>query len=328
MDFRSLPKVELHLHLDCSLSYDVVNHLDPSITLQDYRRDFVADGKCHNLADYLQRAIKGIELMQTEDHLIAVTNDLYKQLEADGVIYAEIRFAPLQHLQNGLTAEQVVDIVESTMTSATAKTGIQTRLILCTLRHFSEAESMQTAMLIERFQDTAVVGLDIAADESGYPLKNHLSAFKFARDHGFGITAHAGEACGPESVWETLEHLKPSRIGHGVRSAEDGRLLRFLRDYNIHLEICPTSNIQTNIYSGLSDHPIDKIYQTGVSCSINTDGRAISDISLSQEYENLHRQFGWSQAQFLRCNLSAIEAAFISDDLRRQLIDQLKKGYQ
>ena len=327
MDFRALPKVELHLHLDCSLSFDVVHQLDPNVSRDEYLNDFVAGGKCHNLNDYLQKAIKGIELMQSETQLIAVTEDLFDQLKRDGVLYAEIRFAPLQHLCNGLSAEQVVDIVDRSIVESSRRTGIEARMILCTLRHFSEEESMQTVRLIDRFAHSTAVGLDIAADEAGFPLDHHISAFEYARKRGYGVTAHAGEACGPESVWETLEHLKPSRIGHGVRSAEDENLMKFLRDFNIHLEICPTSNIQTNVYQKLSDHRIDTIFRAGVSCGVNTDGRTISDISLSEEYANLHENFNWGSPEFLKCNLNALAAAFAPDQLKERISKRLKAAY-
>ena len=327
MDFRSLPKIELHLHLDCSLSYQVVKQLNPSVSEQSFRQEFIAGGKCQNLNDYLKRAIKGIELMQTEEQLVAVTKDLFRQLQDDGVIYAEIRFAPLQHLRSGLTPEDVVDIVDLTMAKASEKTGVQARMILCTLRHFSQEESMQTVHLAELFSSRTVAGFDIAADESGFPIDNHINAFQYAKKVGLGITAHAGEACGPISVWETLEHFKPSRIGHGVRSAEDENLLRFLLDNQIHLEICPTSNIQTNIYDSLAKHPIDRIFSEGISCSINTDGRTISDISLSREYANLHEYFNWGEKEFLQCNLNAAQAAFLPTPLKRDLIARLQKSY-
>ena len=328
MDFSSLPKIELHLHLDCSLSYEVVKQLDPSVTSQQFREEFVAGGQCHNLNDYLLRALKGIALMQTSDQLEAVTRDLFRQLKKDGVIYAEIRFAPLQHLENGLTAQEVVQIVDAAMEKCMAKTGVEARMILCTLRHFNDAESMKTVELVKEFKGTTVAGFDIAADEAGFPIDNHIAAFRYAKDHGLGITAHAGEACGPESVWETLEHFQPSRIGHGIRSIEDAKLIRFLKNYDVHLEICPTSNIKTHIYSQLKDHPVDRILKEGVNCSISTDGRTISDISLSHEYQNLHQNFNWGIQEFLQCNLQAIDAAFLSEKIKIELRQEIRKAYR
>jgi adenosine deaminase len=143
MDFRNLPKVELHLHLDCSLSYEVVQQINPVISYEQYVQAFIAPPKCTDLADYIQRALRGIELMQTEEQLRLVTLDLMHQLKSDNVIYAEIRFAPLEHLRNGLTPEAVVATVESAVAEGRKETGVEARVILCTLRHYTEAQSMQ-----------------------------------------------------------------------------------------------------------------------------------------------------------------------------------------
>ena len=172
-----MPKIELHLHLDCSLSFDVVRKIKPETGWETYRRDFVAPSKCTDLADYIARAVSAINLMQTQEHLRWVTLDLMEQLRKDGVIYAEIRFAPLLHTQQGLTPQQVVASVLEALAEGIAQTGVDAGLILCTLRHFSEAQSMETVRLVEQFAGTRVVGFDIAADEAGFPIDNHISAF-------------------------------------------------------------------------------------------------------------------------------------------------------
>lgn len=321
--FQSLPKIELHLHLDCSLSFDVVKKIRPDTSWEVYRRDFVAPSKCTDLADYISRAASAISLMQTREHLRWVTLDLMEQLRQDGVIYAEIRFAPLLHTQEGLTPEEVVEAVCEALVEGTAQTGVEAGLILCTLRHFSEAQSMETVHLVEQFAGTQVVGFDIAADEAGFPIDNHIGAFAYAREKGLHITAHAGEAKGPKSVWETLEHFHPSRIGHGVRSAEDDALLNFLKSEDIHLEVCPTSNVQTNVVATIEDHPAEKIWRNGVSMSINTDGRALSNVNLTQEYSTMQRVFGWQKERLLQCNLEAVRHAFTSEDKKTALRERL-----
>lgn len=327
MDFHKFPKVELHLHLDCSLSYSVVVKLDPSITHKEYLETFIAPAKCTNLADFLTGAVKGIALMQTKEQLHLVTQDLFEQLQHDNVLYAEIRFAPLLHTEKGLTPEDVVATVEAALKTACQATGIQARLILCTLRHFSQTQSLETVKLVEQFKGTYVTGFDIAGDEAGFPIDAHVSAFQYAAAHNIPCTAHAGEACGPDNVWETLQHFSPLRLGHGVRSIEDTILVEHLRKHNIHLEICPTSNIQTNVYQTYPDHPISNIYKAGLSISINTDNRTMANNTLTQEYEKLHRTFGWGKEQFMQCNLHALKAAFISEPIKQQLIESLLDAY-
>ena len=321
------PKVELHLHLDCSLSYKVVHDIDSSVSPEQYRHDFMAPGRCTNLADYISRAVQAIALMQTREQLRLVTLDLFDQLQKDHVIYAEIRFAPLQHLQKGLTPTEVVEAVNAAVAEGIQKTGIRAGVILCTLRHYSEAQSMETVQLVQQFKHTHIVGFDIAADEAGFPITNHVKAFQYAHAQQIPCTAHAGEAKGPQSVWETLQNFYPSRIGHGVRSIEDSSLIQFLKKKHIHLEICPTSNTQTNIYASMADHPADRLYRAGVSMSINTDGRTISNTSLQNEYHLMEETFHWTREQFLACNLEAVDHAFTDEKTKKQLKRMLAEGY-
>ena len=323
----NLPKVELHLHLDCSLSYEVVQQIDPSVSIEEYRRDYIAPTKCTNLAEFLTRAVKGFALMQTKDRIQLVVHDLFRQLKADNTLYAEIRFAPLQHLEGGLTPYEVVAAAEEATTAAILQTGIEARLILCTLRHYSAAESMETVKLIEEFRGTNVSGFDIAADEAGFPIANHLEAFQYAHQKDIFCTAHAGEAKGADSVWETLKYFGPTRIGHGVRSAEDEKLVAHLRDNKIHLEICPTCNVQINIYNEFKDHPIDMLYRQQVSLSVSTDTRTITDTTLTKEYSKLQEHFNWTIKDFYNCNVNALKAAFITEEVRAALLTKLHHSY-
>ncbi len=322
-----LPKCELHLHLDCSLSYEVVSKIDPTVTYAAYLQDFIAPKKCTNLADFLTRAVKGFALMQTKEQLQWVVHDLFKQLAADNVLYAEIRFAPLQHIQQGLTPTEVVAATEAATAAAVQQTGIEARLILCTLRHYTQAQSMETVRLVDHFKGSYVAGFDIAADEAGFPITNHVDAFTYAKEHGIPCTAHAGEASGAASVWETLEYFGPSRIGHGVRSIEDKKLVAHLKKNRIHLEVCPTCNVLIDIYNTYHDHPIDDLYKAGVSLSVNTDTRTITNITLNKEYQLLHDVFGWTTEDFFTCNANAIEAAFIPATLKETLLLKLRKAY-
>ena len=328
MNVRLFPKIELHLHLDCSLSFDVVSNLNPSLTRHEYEQNFIAPAKCADLAELLTRARSGIQLMQTEEQLRRVTDDLFQQLARENVLYAEIRFAPLLHTEQGLTPEDVVDVVDDAATKAAEMTDVEAMLILCTLRHFSAEQSLQTAKLVHRFRGRRVVALDLAGDEAGFPIEAHLPAFRYAIAERIPRTAHAGEARGSASVWETLKHLKPSRVGHGVRSIEDPRLIHHLRDQRIHLEICPTCNVQTNICNSYTDHPIDRLYSSGVSLGINTDGRTMSNVTLTREYETLQQVFGWGKDHFRACNMNALEASFASNDTKKHLAQQLIDWYR
>lgn len=328
MIIARLSKVELHLHLDCSLSYAVVQQLAPAVSYEEYRQHFVAPAKCTDLADYITRAIKGVELMQTPEQLRLVTLDLFEQLKADNVLYAEIRFAPLLHTAGGMRAEEVVQAVIDAAEEGVQATGVEAGLILCTLRHYNAAQSLQTVQLVEQFAGTRVVGFDIAADEAGFPIDAHVEAFAYAQARGIHCTAHAGEAKGAESVWETLQHFHPTRIGHGVRSVEDAQLLQHLVAHDIHLEVCPTSNIQVNVFPAIANHPADRIYNAGVSMSINTDARTISDTTLAKEYAIMQDVFRWQLGHFRRCNLEAIRHSFAPPALKERIRQQLVAAYE
>jgi adenosine deaminase len=318
-----LPKVELHLHLDCSLSYAAVARLDPSVTRAEYDAEFVAPAQCASLADFLTRAPRGFQLMQTREALRLVTADVFEQLAADGVIYAELRFAPLLHLERGLTPEAVAEAVDRAAEESIAATGIEARLILCTLRHYTEEQSLATARLVERFRGSRVAALDIAGDEAGFPIDAHVAAFRYAAERGLARTAHAGEAAGAESVWETLRAFTPSRIGHGVRSIEDAALVEHLRRERIHLEVCPSSNVQTRTAATYAEHAVDRLYRAGVPLGINTDTRTITKVTLEQEYARLREHFAWSDEELLACNREALRVAFVEDEVRQRLLARL-----
>ena len=294
----------------------------------EYDRDYVAPARCTTLAQFLARASKGFGLMQTEPALELVTEDLFGQLRADGVVYAEIRFAPLLHTERGLAPDRVVEAVDRSTERLIRQTGVEARLILCTLRHFDEAQSMATARLVDRFRGSRVVALDLAADEAGFPLDAHVEAYRYALERGLFRTAHAGEALGPESVWETLRRLHPQRIGHGTRSVEDPRLVEHLRRERIHLEMCPSANVQ--IIRSIPDwasHPIDRLYRAGVPLNANTDSRMLTPATLTGELEGLRREFGWGARQFLETNLMAVEAAFIEEPVKARLRRVLASAY-
>jgi adenosine deaminase len=327
MNYQNLPKIELHLHLDCSLSYKVVKQINPAVTLEEYNESFIAPPKCTDLMDYLTRAVKGFQLMQTKEQLRWVTLDLFEQLKADNVIYTEIRFAPLLHIEEGLTPEEIVETVNAAVKDGIEQTGVQARLILCTLRHYTKAQSMQTVHLVNKYKGTYVAGFDIAGDEAGYPVDAHKKAFAFAKENGLHITAHGGEARGADSVKEIVANFYPTRIGHGVRSVEDENVLNELKEKDIHLEVCPTSNVQTNIVDTIHNYPADKIYRNGNSMSINCDCRTISDTTLNKEYDLLTETFNWNKEHFLRCNLEAIRHAFCDEATKENLRKQILEAY-
>ena len=321
--YNKIPKVELHLHLDCSLSFDVVNRINPLIEIDEYRSSFQAKPNSSSLNDYINCADRAIELMQTRENLELVVEDLFKQLKKENVIYAEIRFAPLLHCSQNLDENKVVEIICNKAKIESEKNDINYGLILCTLRHYSKKQSLKTVRLVNQYKNNGVVGFDIAADEAGYPLDNHIEAFNYAKSNGLNITAHAGEAKGPESIWESIKKLHTKRIGHGVRCVEDLELVSYLSKNDYHLEISLTSNIKTRTYKTFEEHPLNKIYNSSISISLNTDGRTISNTDLSLEYKIAEEKFGWTIDKIKKCNLEAIKHSFTSSSNKSKLIEKI-----
>jgi adenosine deaminase len=327
MNWKSFPKVELHLHLDISLGYEAAVQLEPSLTPELFAKEFIAPSRCTNLVDFLKRVPRILELLQTEKGLNLLVEDMFRQLREDGLVYAELRFAPLLHTHKGLDPEEVVRIVESATEWYSQETGVESRLILCSLRHYTAGQSLQTVQLVDQFRGSRVVGFDLAGDEAGYPLTAHLEAFRFARDRGIAITSHAGEAAGAQSIWDTLRLIHPSRIGHGVCCIEDPALMEALKRERIHLETCPTCNVQLNVFPSYAEHPIDRLYREGLSVGVSTDNRTLTPITLSREYEMLETTFGWGKEEFLRCNLNALRAAFLPEAVKQELAEKIKREF-
>jgi adenosine deaminase len=255
--------------------------------------------------------------------------DVFEQMAADGIVYAELRFAPLVHVEGGqLSADEVVGCVAEETAAGSAATGIDAGLILCTLRDYDAGQSLDTARLAVRHARSGpVVAIDIAGDENAYPLDPHLPAFALAAGAGLGMTVHAGEAGGPDSVRAALDQTGTRRVGHGVRSVEDAGLLARLKRERVHLEVCPSSNVQTSTVPSYVAHPVGRLRAAGVSVGISTDTRAVTDVRLTQEYERLRDVFDWTAADFGQINRDALDAAFAPGQVRRRIAAVIDEAY-
>ena len=319
-ELRALPKVELHLHLDCSMSFESVRALVPEMTPERYRAEFLAPKKCKSLVDYFRYLGPPLALLQTREALRIQTLDLMRQLAADNVIYAEMRFAPHLHRQTGLTTDEVVEIVLAALQEGRARYPVEARLILCTLRPEDTASGLDLVRIADKYRDQGVGGFDLAGDEAGYPLDKHIPVFRAARDKGLNTTAHAGEAVGAHSVREVIEQLGTRRVGHGMRSIEDPSVIELIVANNVHLEVCPSCNVQIDVFDRYEDHPVDRLRRLGISVGINTDARGPTDLTLTDEYERMQHTFGWGLGEFRAANRNALAVAFIPPDVRQELL--------
>jgi adenosine deaminase len=339
------PKVLLHDHLDGGLrpstiveladetGYDALPTRDPEelgtwMTRGASRKDLVL---------YLETFAHTVGVMQTPDALVRVARECAEDLAADGVVYAEVRFAPELHLERGLDLDEVVESVQEGFRLGAAERPITVRTLLTAMR--TAARSLEIAELAVRWRDRGVCGFDIAGAEAGYPPTRHLDAFDHVRRENFHLTIHAGEAFGPPSIWEALQLCGAERLGHGVRIVDDiqmapnapatlGPLASLVRDRRVPLELCPTSNVHSGAAASIAEHPIGLLTDLRFRVTVNTDNRLMSAISLSREMANLVEafDFDWNRLEWLTIN--AMKSAFFPFEGRLRLIDQtIKPGY-
>lgn len=320
---RSLPKVELHVHLDTSVRPHTVEELARAEGVpvpEDLEAALICPPICTNLADYLTRVELALAVLQTAPALERAAYELVEDMARENVIYAEIRYAPQLCIRRGLSMQQVIDAVDAGLKAGRSAFGVRTAQLICCLRHDPSALSHEVAQYaIANWCPDKVVGLDLAADEALHPGFPHRTAFRLARGVGMPRTVHAGEAAGADSIREAINVLQAQRLGHGVHLEEDPALFAPVREQHITLEMCPTSNVQTQAVRTLAEHPIDRYMKAGLPVTVNTDGRTTSNTTLTQELWKLHQQFGWELDEMQHTMLTAAESAFMSAEERTEL---------
>ncbi|RRQ25415.1 adenosine deaminase [Rhodococcus sp. Eu-32] len=344
------PKALLHDHLDGGLrpqtvleladrcGYDGLPESDGAALAQWFRN--AADSG--SLERYLETFAHTVAVMQTPEGLIRVAQECAEDLADDGVVYAEVRFAPEQHLERGLTLDQVVEHVLEGFRAGESAARVRGKRIrvgclLTAMRH--AARSREIAELAVRFRDRGVVGFDIAGAEAGFPPSRHLDAFEYMRASNAHFTIHAGEAFGLPSIQEAVAFCGTDRLGHGVRIVDDitvgsdgdaslGLLAAYIRDTRMPLELCPSSNVQTGAVDSLEKHPFDLLARLRFRVTVNTDNRLMSDTTMSCEMHKLVGAFGYGWTDLERFTINAMKSAFIPFDERLELIDDVvKPGY-
>src|SRR5690606_20188116 len=347
---RAVPKALLHDHLDGGLRPATivelaaeVGHELPTSDPAALERWFVESAGSGSLERYLETFTHTVAVMQTASALRRVAAECAEDLAADGVVYAEVRFAPEQHLAGGLTLEEVVEAVLAGFAEGAARVpppGIRIGTLLTAMRH--AARSMEIAELAVRYRDVGVVGFDIAGREAGYPPTRHLDAFEYLQRENFHFTIHAGEAFGLPSIWQAIQWCGADRLGHGVRIVDDitpgpdggaegarlGRLAAYVRDKRIPLELCPSSNVQTGAATSIATHPIGLLHDLRFRVTVNTDNRLMSRTSMSREMALLVEAFSYDLAHLQWFTVNAMKSAFIPFDERLAIInDLIKPGF-
>jgi adenosine deaminase len=325
---RAIPKAELHLHLDGSVRprtvLELAKHEGVAIPTDDLDklRDFLeADERTGSLVEYITFFELPIAVLQTVPALERATYELCQDLAADNVRYAEIRYGPWLHVQRGLSLTDVIRAVLNGWNKGRQEFGLEGGIIATALRDMPPAQNLSLAQVAGRFIGQGVIGFDLAGDEAGHPPIVHEDAFRVARSLGLNITIHAGEAAGPESVRQALS-MGASRLGHGVRAQEDQDVIAMIREGAVQLDMAPTSNWQTKAVRRLEDHPLRRFYRDGIKVTISTDSRTVSNITLSQEYENVIRVIGCSLQEIWAMNLQALDGGFGDHGARQRLREE------
>src|SRR5262245_12886977 len=341
-EIRRAPKALLHDHLDGGLRpqtivelADETGHRLPAQNAHDLAHWFAAAASSGSLERYLETFAHTVGVMQTSDALYRVARECALDLAADGVVYAEVRFAPEQHLERGLGLPEVVEAVlagfeAGSVESRSTGTGVRIGTLLTAMRH--AARSTEIAELAVRFRDVGVVGFDIAGAEAGYPPTRHLDAFEYLQRENFHFTIHAGEAFGLPSIWQAIQWCGADRLGHGVRIVDDispdgriGRLAAYVRDKRIPLELCPSSNVQTGAVPSIAEHPIGLLRDLRFRVTVNTDNRLMSGTSMTREMALLCEAFGYGWPELQWFTVNAMKSAFIPFDERLALINEVIK---
>ena len=319
--------IDLHLHLDGSMSLECARSLatKQGIALPDDEEllsKLRVSEDCQDLNEYLERFALPLSLLQTADAISESVERLCNELAEEGLIYAEIRFAPQLHLQNGLTQEEVV----LAALDGLSRSKLKASLILCCMRGAeNKNENIETVRLVSKYLGQGVCAVDLAGAEALFPNENFVDVISYAKSLSLPMTLHAGEALGVESVYSAIE-LGAWRIGHGVRSVEDSSLVELLANKQIALELCPTSNLNTRVFDKLSDYPIRTFLDANVLITINTDNISVSATSLANEYQKIADTFSLSEDELFALALNSAKATFLSENEKNKLVDEIKKS--
>ncbi|MFK7850950.1 MAG: adenosine deaminase [Akkermansiaceae bacterium] len=335
--FEKLPKVLLHEHLDGGLRPSTILELAadrqysdlPESNPEDLEKWFHRGARTGSLSEFLEGFQHTIAVMQTKEALERVAYEFIEDMHNDGVVYAEVRFAPLLHTAMDLKPDEVVNAVLKGLRRGENDFGVKWGLIICALRNLEN--SLESAELAIRWREAGVVGFDLAGEESGYPPKKHIEAFHAIERANFYITIHAGEAFGLGSIWQALQYCGAHRLGHALHLQDDieeqtdgsfvlGTLAQYVLDRRIPLEMCPSSNLCTGACHNLKDHPFGLFFKNGFRVCLNTDDRLMCDTSMTKETIIATEAFNFSLADIEKLNINAMKSAFAPYETRRKLI--------
>lgn len=328
----ALPKAELHQHLDGSLRPETAVELAAeagwNLSIEEARSRMVGPRRCASQAELLTFFDLPIELLQTAPALRRATDELVREMAADGIRYGEVRWAPRLHLERGLRVEEVIEAVALGVADAAAALGPNAPLlglIVTAMRSHPPSANVALAEAAAAF-GPPVVGFDLAGPELAYPAPPHAAAFNAAREGGLGLTIHAGEVPGAERIREALD-LGVQRIAHGVTAAEDPELVALLIERNVTLDLCPTSNVQAGIVASLAEHPLAALLRAGVSVTLSTDDRTVAGTTLTAEMERTAEALGLSRRELAAVAVNAFRRGFAPRTLLQPMLMAAERAW-
>jgi adenosine deaminase len=325
--FESLPKTDLHVHLDGSLRLKTILELAkedrvelPASTVEGLHEAIGVGRNCGSLTEYLRGFAITLSVMQTDTALYRIAFELAEDAHKENIRYMEVRYSPMLHTQRGLKLTRVVEAVLEGLNDASERFGIRSNVILCGIRNISPESSLEMAELAVAYKGRGVVGFDLAGAEQDYPAKKHKLAFKLVHENNVNCTIHAGEAYGPESIAQAIHDCGAHRIGHGCRLIEDANLLHYVNDHRLPLECCPSSNFQTGAVRTLENHPLKLYFDLGLRVTLNTDNRLITDTTLSRELWLVHTKMHVAFSDIRSMVIAGFKSSFLPFHEKRALI--------
>ena len=330
--FEKLPKTDLHVHLDGSLRLETIidlaqqDGIDIGADSVKQLEKLIGPGKMHaNLNEYLKAFDITLKVMQTEHSLYRAAYELAEDNAKENVEYIEVRYSPILHTQKGLPLTVILESVVEGLKDAERDFNIKSGVIVCGIRNISPEVSMRMAELAVAFKNRGVVGFDLAGAEYNYPARDHLDAFNLILSNNINVTIHAGEAYGPDSIHQALHYCGAHRVGHGTRLREHGDLLNYVIDHRIPLEICLSSNVQTQAAKTMASHPFKFYLDLGLRVTLNTDNRLVTNTTMTDEYYLAYKEFNLTPQNILDLVINGIKSAFIPFEYKKWFLRDTKQ---
>lgn len=326
MNFTTLPKIELHCHLDGSLRAETIIDIAkkdgislPTMDREEIQQELIAPLDCESLDEYLKRFALPNLVMQSQENLKRITFELFEDAAKENVKYMEVRFAPLLHTVKGLTVEEIIQSVIDGMREAEEQFDIHGNIILSCMRTMSAESAFEVVEKGKQFLGKGVVAIDLCASEEEGFCGDFVEPIALAREYGYRVTIHAGETGVGKNVLEAVEMLGAERIGHGVFIKDCAEAYDVVKEKQVVLEMCPTSNVQTKAVDQYSEHPIYNFHKDGIKVTVNTDNRTVSDTTMAKECTIVFDEFNMSEEDYKKIYLDSVEACFADEETKVKL---------